>query len=101
MESKLSEEIIKHSVGKDAVKMKRVRFPFSDDPKDLNVKPDFESGYNQEDLDLVPGRERSTNKRQLGFNEKMVDYVRSGTAVQLRIEQQFRNDVNYAEMSKD
>jgi hypothetical protein len=96
MQSRLSEEVAKNSIGKDAIRLKRVRFPWveeTDEPAQL-----------EDDLDLIPGRERSAgarDKKPVGINEKLVDYARSGKAVQLRIENKFSKDIVNGEANKN
>ena len=90
MDSRLRAEVEQNTIGKDAVKLKRVRFPWADEEEPL-----VESSQ-QLDLDLIPGREKSTEN----FNEKKVDYVRSKEAIKMRIVNKFDGDLLSSDNTK-
>lgn len=111
MEKRLNDQVTKQTVVPEAVLLKRVRFPLGDayvDEKDqdfpLNKSKATENSHQsffhtEDDLDLVPGRERSQGRRQLGINEQLVDYARSSANVKMRIETGFKADLADAEWS--
>ena len=81
MESRLNAEVEKNSIVKKAVRLKKVHFPFGNQPKDKKDPETME-------LDLEPTREK-----KLGIDEKLVDYTRSKRAIQTKIETGFDEEV--------
>lgn len=80
MDSRLANEVAGHAIAKDGVKLKKVRFPFSEMVEDAPGQP--------LDLDLVPGKEK-----ELRLNDKLVDYTRSKRTVGMLIQNGFEKDV--------
>jgi hypothetical protein len=101
MDSRLSEEVRRQVIAKDAIRLKKVRWPMGDPLEDAReAKSGVQPVDEYADLDLVPGRERSQQKQKpLLVNDKMVDYVRSSEAVRDRIEAGFKKDLGAAEMT--
>lgn len=111
MEQRLNEQVKKQTIVPEAVLLKRVRFPLGDayvDEKDQDFpinKPRVTENSHQsfihteDDLDLVPGRERSQGRRPLGINDQLVDFARSSANVKMRIETGFKADLVEAEWS--
>jgi hypothetical protein len=94
MNSRLKEEVVKNVIGKDEVVLKRVRFPFDIDSDEAAPREPL-------DLDLIPDRESQLGVNKVpGIDEKLVDYVRSKTAVKMRIQNTFDKDVNSLDYDK-